>query len=58
MANNTPPPPCKTRIDDLVNQAMANLKKVTDAHPEDLALGLQSVKDNLDAMLKDNHHAN
>ena len=57
MANNTPPP-CKKRIDDLVNQAKANLKKVTDAHPEDLALGLQSVQDNLEAMLRDNHHAN
>ncbi len=32
MPNNQPP--AKTRIDERANKALADLKKVTDAHPE------------------------
>ncbi len=46
---------CKTRIDAQANKALADLKKVTDAHPE-LDLNLKSVKDSLTAIAMDNHH--
>jgi hypothetical protein len=52
MPNNQPP--AKTRIDERANKALADLKKVTDAHPE-LDLNLKSVKDNLTAIAMDNH---
>jgi hypothetical protein len=54
MPNNQPP--SKTRIDPLAKQALADLKKVTDQHP-DLNLALQSVKDSLDKIAMDNHKA-
>jgi hypothetical protein len=52
MPNNQPP--SKTRIDAQANKALADLKKVTDAHP-DLDLELKSVKDGLTAIKMDNH---
>jgi hypothetical protein len=54
MPNNQPP--SKTRIDPLANQALADLKKVTDEHP-DLDLALKSVKDSLTAIKMDRHTA-
>jgi len=52
MANNQPA--SKTRIDPLAKQALADLKKVTDAQ-QDLDLKLKSVKDSLTAIAMDNH---
>ena len=52
MPNNQPP--SKTRIDPKANKALADLKKVTDEHP-DLDLALKSVKDSLTAIAMDNH---
>ncbi len=52
MPNNQPP--SKTRIDAQANKALADLKKVTDAHP-DLDLELKSVKDGLTAIKMDSH---
>jgi hypothetical protein len=52
MPNNQPP--AKARIDAEANKAKADLKKVTDAHPE-LELDLKSVKDSLTAIAMDNH---
>jgi hypothetical protein len=52
MPNNQPP--SKTRIDPLAKQALAELKKVTDAQPE-LDLKLKSVKDSLTAIAMDPH---
>jgi len=46
----------KTRIDERANKALADLKKVTDAHPE-LDLNLKSVKDSLEKIASDPHHA-
>jgi len=54
MPNNETP--SKTRIDPLAKQALADLKKVTDAHPE-LDLNLKSVKDSLEKIATDPHHA-
>jgi hypothetical protein len=54
MPNNQPP--AKTRIDERANKALADLKKVTDAHPE-LDLNLKSVKDSLEKIATDPHHA-
>jgi hypothetical protein len=52
MPNNQPA--SKTRIDPLAKQALADLKKVTDANP-DLELKLKSVKDSLDKIALDPH---
>ena len=54
MPNNQPP--AKTRIDERANKALADLKKVTDAHPE-LHLNLKSVKESLEKIATDPHHA-
>ena len=54
MPNNQPP--AKTRIDPLAKQALADLKKVTDAHPE-LDLSLKSVKTSLETIKGDPHKA-
>jgi len=54
MPNNQPP--AKTRIDERANKALADLKEVTDAHPE-LDLNLKSVKDSLEKIASDPHHA-
>ncbi len=54
MPNNQPP--AKTRIDERANKALADLKKVTDAHPE-LDLNLKSVKESLEKIATDPHHA-
>jgi len=54
MPNNQPP--AKTRIDERANKALADLKEVTDAHPE-LDLNLKSVKDSLEKIATDPHHA-
>jgi phosphoribosylcarboxyaminoimidazole (NCAIR) mutase len=54
MPNNQPP--AKTRIDERVNKALADLKKVTDANP-DLNPDLKSVKDSLEKIVMDNHKA-
>jgi hypothetical protein len=53
MPNNQPP--AKTRIDERANQALADLKKVTDANP-DLEVKLKSVKDSLTTIKMDAHH--
>jgi len=52
MPNNQPP--AKGRIDAEANKAKADLKKVTDAHPE-LELDLKRIKDSLTAIAMDNH---
>jgi hypothetical protein len=52
MPNNQPP--AQARITAEANKAKANLKKVTDAHPE-LVLDLKSVEDSLTAIAMDNH---
>ena len=54
MPNNQPP--AKTRIDERANKALADLKKVTDVHPE-LDLNLKSVKDSLEKIASDPHKA-
>ena len=54
MPNNQPA--AKTRIDAQADKALADLKKVTDAHPE-LDLNLKSVKDSLEKIASDPHHA-
>ena len=54
MPNNQPP--AKTRIDERANKALADLKKVTDAHPE-LDLSLKSVKTSLETIKGDPHKA-
>ena len=54
MPNNQPA--AKTRIDERANKALADLKKVTDAHPE-LDLNLKSVKDSLETIKGDPHKA-
>ncbi|HTG27053.1 MAG TPA: hypothetical protein VK818_02410 [Methylomirabilota bacterium] len=51
MPNNQTP---AQRITAEANKAKANLKKVTDAHPE-LVLDLKSVEDSLTAIAMDNH---
>ena len=54
MPNNECPK--KEKITAEANKALADLKKVTDQHP-DLNLALQSVKDSLDKIAMDNHKA-
>ena len=46
----------KTRIEAKAKKALADLKKVTDAHPE-LDLELKSVKDSLNMIAMDPHKA-
>jgi len=53
MPNNQPH--SKTRIDPLADQALADLKKVTDKRP-DLDPDLKPVKDSLTAIKMDAHH--
>ena len=53
MPNNECPK--KEKITAEANKALADLKKVTDAHPE-LDSNLKSVKDSLTAIAMDNHH--
>ena len=53
---NDKKPECKTRIDAQANKALADLKKVTDEHPE-LDLSLKSVKTSLETIKGDPHHA-
>ncbi len=45
----------KAKIDAHANKGLADLKKVTDQHP-DLNPDLKSVKDSLTAIAMDNHH--
>jgi hypothetical protein len=47
-------PPAYGRITAEANKAKADLKKVTDAHPE-LELDLKPVKDSLTVIAMDNH---
>jgi metal-sulfur cluster biosynthetic enzyme len=54
MPNNECPKKGKMTAD--ANKALADLKKVTDAHPE-LVLDLKSVEDSLTAIAMDNHRA-
>jgi hypothetical protein len=46
----------KARIDKDAKQAIADLKKVTDKHPE-LNLELRPVKDSLEKIASDTHRA-
>jgi hypothetical protein len=46
----------KARIDKDAKQAIADLKKITDKHPE-LDLELKPVKETLDRIASDPHHA-
>jgi hypothetical protein len=48
--------PNQDKITAEANKAKADLKKVTDAHPE-LVLDLKSVEDSLTAIARDNHRA-
>jgi hypothetical protein len=54
MPNNQPA--AKTRIDAQAEKALADLKKVADAHPE-LDLSLKSVKTSLETIKGDPHKA-
>jgi hypothetical protein len=54
MPNNQPA--AKTRIDAHADKALADLKKVTDEHPE-LDLSLKSVKTSLETIKGDPHKA-
>ena len=52
---NIEKPECKRRIDDNANEALKNLNKVLEAHP-DLEVELKAVRDNLKVITQDNHH--
>ena len=54
MPNNDTPSKRKAGIDTLANQAIADLKKFTDKHPE-LDLELKPVKDSLEKIALDPH---
>ncbi len=56
MPNNKKPCEHKAKIDAEANKALADLKKVTDEHPE-LDLSLKSVKTSLETIKGDPHHA-